>query len=89
MLSDDTPKSFRGDSTLRWLYWLLSSDSAYTEWKSVKSAYQARQSFQAKIPFPLSGQLSCRVIPYRDKWMILSIKELNLKLPSHDIEVRS
>lgn len=89
LLSDDTPKSFRGDSTLRWLYWLLSSDSAYTEWKSVKSAYQARQSFQAKIPFPLSGQLSCRVIPYRDKWMILSIKELNLKLPSHDIEVRS
>lgn len=87
LLSDDTPKSFRGDSTLRWLYWLLSSDSAYTEWKSVKSAYQARQSFQAKIPFPLSGQLSCRVIPYRDKWMILSIKELNLKLPSHDIEV--
>lgn len=86
-LLNDTPNFLRGDSTLHWLYWLLSSDSAYSEWKSVKAAYQTSQRFQAKIPFPLSGQLRCHVIPYKDKWIIWSIKELKLELPSHDIEV--
>ena len=87
LLSDDTPRSLKGDSTLRWLYWLLASKATYSEWKSIKSAYQSSQIFQAKIPFPLSGHICCHILPFRDDRMIWSIKELYLEPPDQEVEV--
>lgn len=86
-LSEDCPRCLRKDSVLPWLYWLLSSDSAYAEWKSVKAAYQTYQIFKAELPLPMSGTMRCRMIPFEDSFIILSIEKYSLGLPSDKLEV--
>ena len=86
-LSEDCLECLKKDSVVPWLYWLLSSDSAYAKWKSVKTAYQTYQTFEAELPLPMSGTMHCRMMPFEDSFIILSIEKYSLDLPSDKLEV--